>query len=51
MKGQKQTILSVIPEFQIHKNLKLQLQYNFNNNNYGSEKHFNELWAELYFRF
>lgn len=51
MKGQKQTILSVIPEFQLHKNLKLQLQYNFNNNNYGSEKHFNELWAELYFRF
>ena len=51
MKGQKQTILSVIPEFQINKNLKLQLQYNFNNNNYGSEKHFNELWAELYFRF
>ena len=51
MKGQKQPILSVIPEFQIHKNLKLQLQYNFNNNNYGSEKHFNELWAELYFRF
>ena len=51
MKGQKQTILSVIPEFQIHKNLKLQLQYNFNNNNSGSEKHFNELWAELYFRF
>lgn len=49
--GQKQTIVSLIPEFQLHKNLKFQLQYNFNDNRKGSDKHYNELWAELYFRF
>ena len=51
LNGKKQTILSLIPEFQIHKNLKLQIQYNFNEINTGSDQHYNELWAELYFRF
>lgn len=43
-------IYSLIPEFQIHKNLKLQLQYNYNNNR-KLDANYNELWAELYFRF
>lgn len=46
-----QCIYSLIPEFQLHKNLKLQIQYNFNDNRYGGDKHFNELWVETYFRF
>lgn len=46
-----QCMYSVIPEFQLHKNLKLQVQYNFNDNRYGADKHFNELWVETYFRF
>ena len=44
-----QTMYSFIPEFQLHKNLKLQLQYNYNT--IGSDTKYNELWAELYFRF
>lgn len=46
-----QNVFSIIPEFQIHKNLKLQLQYNLNNNKSIADKNYNELWAEVYFRF
>lgn len=46
-----QCVYSLIPEFQLHKNLKLQLQYNWNDNRGAADKHFNELWAEFYFRF
>ena len=42
-------IFSVAPNFQIHKNLMLQLQYNFVDNR--SSSNYNEVWAELYFRF
>ena len=48
------TIYSLAPNFQIHKNLMLQLQYNFVDNKQpssSSSSHWNELWAELYFRF
>ena len=44
-------IYSLIPEFQLHKNLKFQIQYNFNDNRSGADKHYNEIWGELYFRF
>ena len=40
----------IAPNFQIHKNLMLQLQYNFVDNKTTSSN-WNELWAELYFRF
>ena len=47
-----QCIYSIIPEFQLHKNLKLQLQYNYNNDRkLGDNGNYNEFWAELYFRF
>ena len=50
-----QCIYSLIPEFQLHKNLKLQIQYNWNDtraNHFNSnDVHFNELWVETYFRF
>ena len=53
--GNAQRVFSVIPEFQLHKNLKLQLQYNYNSNrslaNAGKDIHYNELWVETYFRF
>ncbi|MDO4496802.1 MAG: porin [Bacteroidales bacterium] len=53
MKQQKQTVLSLIPEFQLHKNLKFQIQYNYNimGSHATGDKHFNELWLETYFRF
>lgn len=44
-----QNVFSVIPEFQLHKNLKLQLQYNYNK--IGSDISYNEVWVETYFRF
>ena len=45
-------IYSVIPEIQLHKNLRFQVQYNFNDFRAdGTDKHFNEIWAQTYFRF
>jgi hypothetical protein len=46
-----QCTYSIIPEFQLHKNLKLQIQYNFNDFRASTDKHYNEIWAETYFRF
>ena len=40
----------VAPNFQIHKNLMLQLQYNYVDDRLHDSK-FNELWAEIYVRF
>ncbi len=44
------TIYSIAPNFQIHKNLMFQLQYNYVDNKLTSS-HWNELWAEIYVRF
>ena len=44
------TLYSIAPNFQIHKNLMLQLQYNYVDNR-PTSSHWNELWAELYVRF
>ena len=46
-----QSMYSLIPEFQLHKNLKIQLQYNYNNIHGAADRHFNEFWVETYFRF
>lgn len=46
--GTAQRIYSLIPEVQLHKNLKFQLQYNYNDN---AGNKYNELWLETYFRF
>ena len=46
------TMYSVAPNFQIHKNLMLQLQYNFvEDRSSGIDRHYNEVWAEAYVRF
>lgn len=47
--AKSQNVMSLIPEFQIHKNLKLQVQYNYNK--FGNDTNSNELWVETYFRF
>ena len=44
------TIYSVAPNMQIHKNLMLQLQYNLVQDK-PSSSNWNEVWAEVYFRF
>lgn len=50
-----QCVYSLIPEFQLHKNLKFQIQYNYNDVRGhaapNKDRHFNEIWAETYFRF
>ena len=45
------SIYSIIPNFQIHKNLMLQLQYNYVHNRQLVNPNYNELWAEMYVRF
>ena len=49
--GSTKTIYSIIPNFHIHKNLMMQLQYNHVHNRNLVHKDYNELWAELYVRF
>lgn len=49
-KESMKTIYAVAPNFQIHKNLMLQLQYNYVDNKLTSS-HWNEFWTELYVRF
>ena len=49
-KESMKTIYSIAPNFQIHKNLMLQLQYNYVDNK-PTSSHWNELWAEFYVRF
>ena len=44
------SMYSIAPNFQIHKNLMLQLQYNYVDNRATSSK-WNEFWAEVYVRF
>ena len=49
--GSIKTIYSIIPNFQIHKNLMMQVQYNHVHNRNLVHKDYNELWAEMYVRF
>ena len=43
---------SFISDFQIHKNLMFQIQYNYNNKrSLGDNSDYNEIWGEIYFRF
>ena len=44
------TMYSIAPNMQIHKNLMFQLQYNFVDDA-PTSSHWNEIWAEFYFRF
>ena len=44
------TMYSIAPIMQIHKNLMFQLQYNFVDDA-PTSSHWNEIWAEFYFRF
>lgn len=46
------SIYSICPNFQIHKNLMLQLQYNFVNDRTKTSHHnYSQLWVETYVRF
>ncbi len=45
------SIYTLCPNFQIHKNLMLQLQYNYVHSKLSADSKHSELWGELYFRF
>lgn len=45
------TMYSLIPNVQLHKNLLMQLQYNYVHDRTSADKNYNELWAEVYVRF
>jgi hypothetical protein len=46
-----QTVWAFAPNMQIHKNLMLQLQYNYVDNRLVPGQKYNEFWAEVYVRF
>ena len=46
------SMYSVAPNFQLHKNLMFQLQYNYVNDKTAvTDCHYNEVWVETYVRF
>ena len=49
--GTMKSIYSICPNFQLHKNLKFQLQYNYVNDRTASDRNYHELWAQAYVRF
>ena len=49
--GSSKSMYSVIPNFQLHKNLLFQLQYNFVNDRTLAKENYSEVWAEAYVRF
>ena len=49
--GTMKSIYSICPNFQLHKNLKFQAQYNYVNDRTASDRNYHELWAQAYVRF
>ncbi len=49
--GTSHTIYSICPNFQLHKNLQIQLQYNYNHDRTLVNKDYHEAWLETYVRF
>lgn len=50
--GTSRSLYSVCPNFQLHKNLKFQLQYNFvDDRSNPADRYYSELWAQTYVRF
>ena len=45
------SIYGICPNFQLHKNLKFQIQYNYVNDRTASDHNYHELWAQTYVRF
>lgn len=45
------TIYSLSTNLQPHKNLMLQLQYNYHNDKNSADQHYHQFWVQTYFRF
>ena len=49
--GSMKSIYGICPNFQLHKNLKFQVQYNYVNDRTSDDHNYHELWAQTYVRF
>ena len=49
--GTMKSIYGICPNFQLHKNLMFQVQYNYVNDRTASDHNYHELWAQTYVRF
>ena len=49
--GTMKSIYGICPNFQLHKNLMFQVQYNYINDRTVSDHNYHELWAQTYVRF
>lgn len=49
--GTMKSIYNLCPNFQLHKNLMFQLQYNYVNDRTATDHNYHELWAQAYVRF
>lgn len=49
--GSMKTIYGICPNFELHKNLKFQVQYNYVNDRTSNDHNYHELWAQTYVRY
>lgn len=49
--GTMRSVYSICPNFQLHKNLKFQVQYNYINDRTATDHNYHELWAQTWVRF
>lgn len=49
--GTMKSIYSICPDFQLHRNLMFQLQYNYVNDRTAVDRNYHELWAQAWVRF
>lgn len=49
--GTMKSIYSICPNFDLHRNLKFQVQYNYVNDRTANDHNYHELWAQAYVRF
>ncbi|MCD8306264.1 MAG: porin [Prevotella sp.] len=47
----KHVIYGICPNFRLHKNLNIQLEYHYNNDRTSANPHYSDLWVETYVRF
>lgn len=49
--GSMKSIYGIRPNFELHKNLKFQVQYNYVNDRTSTDHNYHELWAQTYVRY
>lgn len=49
--GTMRSIYGICPNFQLHRNLKFQVEYNYINDRTATDHNYHEIWAQTYVRF